>query len=193
MDFRAILRFATKSFVDAMSPSNFALTNPQVMKRTIETKGESLRAGLENLLTDVAKGKISQSDDSAFEIGRNVATSEGQVVYQNRLMQLIQYKALTPKVHARPFVFIPPCINKYYILDLQPDNSMIRYVVEQGHTVFVLSWKNPHKAEARVTWDEYLDFQPFARRYLREMTPAQKTRFLARLGSRAVDFMPAND
>ncbi len=135
-------------------------STPRRSRRLVETKGESLRAGLENLLTDVAKGKISQSDDSAFEIGRNVATSEGQVVYQNRLMQLIQYKPLTPKVHARPFVFIPPCINKYYILDLQPDNSMIRYVVEQGHTVFVLSWKNPHKAEARVTWDEYLEEGP---------------------------------
>jgi polyhydroxyalkanoate synthase len=156
------LKFAVGQFVDAASPSNFLAFNPRAQQRLVETKGESLRAGLENLLNDVAKGKISQSDESAFEIGHNVATSEGQVVYQNRLMQLIQYKPLTAKVHSRPFVFVPPCINKFYILDLQPDNSMIRYAVEQGHTVFVVSWKNPQKTESKVTWDEYLEEGPIA-------------------------------
>jgi polyhydroxyalkanoate synthase subunit PhaC len=154
------LKFAVSQFMDAASPSNFLALNPRAQQRLVETKGESLRTGLENLFNDVAKGKISQSDESAFEIGHNVATSEGQVVCQNRLMQLIQYKPLTGKVHARPFVFVPPCINKYYILDLQPDNSMIRYAVEQGHTVFVVSWKNPQQSESKVTWDEYVEEGP---------------------------------
>jgi polyhydroxyalkanoate synthase subunit PhaC len=154
------VKFAVSQFMDAAAPSNFLALNPKAQQRLVETKGDSLRTGLENLLADVAKGKISQSDDAAFEVGRNVATSEGQVVFQNRLMQLIQYKPLTDKVHARPFVFVPPCINKYYILDLQPDNSMIRYAAEQGHTVFVVSWKNPGKAEAHVTWDDYLEEGP---------------------------------
>ncbi len=110
-----------------------------------------------NLLKDLQKGKISQSDDTAFEIGRNVATSEGMVVYESRLFQLIQYKPLTPKVRARPFLFVPPSINKYYILDLQPDNSMVRYAVEQGNTVFLMSWKNPHAPEKQLTWDDYLE------------------------------------
>jgi len=156
------IRFAVSQFVDAAAPSNFLALNPQAQARLIETGGESLRQGLKNLLGDLRKGKITQTDESAFEVGRNVATTEGAVVYQNELMQLIQYKPLTAKVYERPYVMIPPCINKYYILDLQPDNSFIRYAVEQGHTVFVVSWKNPHEPERFMTWDDYLEKGPIA-------------------------------
>jgi polyhydroxyalkanoate synthase len=112
---------------------------------------------MENLLADLQRGKITQTDESAFEVGRNVATSEGAVVYENQLFQLIQYRPLTDKVHTRPFVLVPPCINKYYILDLQPENSFIRHAAGQGHTVFVVSWKNPGEADAQLTWDDYLE------------------------------------
>ncbi len=156
------IRFAVSQFVDAASPSNFLALNPKAQQTLLETGGESLKAGLRNLLHDLQKGRISQTDESAFQVGRNVATSEGAVVYENELMQLIQYKSLTARVHARPYVMIPPCINKYYILDLQPDNSFIRYTVEQGHTVFVVSWKNPHAPERFMTWDDYLEKGPIA-------------------------------
>ena len=151
------VKFAVQQWVEASSPSNFLATNPKAQQTLLETGGESLKAGLENLLGDLQRGKITQTDETAFEVGRNVATSEGAIVYENRLFQLIQYKALTPQVYARPFLLIPPCINKYYILDLQPENSFIRYAAEQGHTVFVVSWKNPHQSEAMVTWDDYLE------------------------------------
>jgi len=151
------LRFAVSQWVDAASPSNFLATNPRAQQRLIETGGESLRSGLENLLGDIRKGKISQTDEAAFEVGKNVATSEGRVVFENALFQLIQYKPLTAKVYERPFLMVPPCINKFYILDLQPENSMVRYAAEQGHTVFLVSWKNPHEAEATLTWDDYLE------------------------------------
>jgi polyhydroxyalkanoate synthase subunit PhaC len=151
------VKFAVQQWVEASSPSNFLATNPKAQQTLLESGGESLKAGLENLLGDLQRGKITQTDEAAFEVGKNVATSEGAIVYENRLFQLIQYKALTDKVHTRPFLLIPPCINKYYILDLQPENSFIRYAAEQGHTVFVVSWKNPHEPEANVTWDDYLD------------------------------------
>ena len=151
------VRFAVSQFVDAASPSNYLAFNPKAQKTLIESGGESLKAGVANLLQDLQKGKISQSDETAFDIGRNVATSEGMVVHENRLFQLIQYKPLTPKVRARPFLFVPPSINKYYILDLQPDNSMVRYAVERGNTVFLMSWKNPHEPEKHLSWDDYLE------------------------------------
>ncbi|HET9025678.1 MAG TPA: class I poly(R)-hydroxyalkanoic acid synthase [Burkholderiaceae bacterium] len=151
------VKFAVQQWVEASSPSNFLATNPKAQQTLLETGGESLKAGLENLLSDLQRGKITQTDETAFEVGKNVATSEGAIVYENRLFQLIQYKALTPKVYSRPYLMIPPCINKYYLLDLQPENSFIRYAVEQGHTVFVVSWKNPHEPEAQVTWDDYLE------------------------------------
>jgi polyhydroxyalkanoate synthase len=151
------VKFAVSQWVEATSPSNFLATNPKAQQTLLETGGESLKSGLDNLLKDLQRGKITQTDESAFEVGRNVATSEGAVVFENALFQLIQYKALTPKVYTRPFVLVPPCINKYYILDLQPDNSFIRHAVEQGHTVFVVSWKNPHEPEAKLTWDDYLE------------------------------------
>ena len=154
---RKRVKFAVSQWVDAASPANYLALNPEAQQTLLDTKGESLRNGLDNLLQDIGRGKITQTDESAFEVGRNVATSEGRIVFQNALFQLIQYKPLTDKVYARPFLMVPPCINKFYILDLQPENSFIRYAVEQGHTVFVVSWKNPHQPEAQVTWDDYLE------------------------------------
>ena len=151
------VKFAVSQWVDAASPSNFLATNPKAQQTLLESRGESLKSGLENLMKDIQRGRISQTDESAFEVGRNVATSQGQVVFQNGLFQLIQYKPLTDKVYATPFVLVPPCINKYYILDLQPENSFIRHAVGNGHTVFVVSWKNPHQPEAKLTWDDYLE------------------------------------
>ena len=151
------VKFAVSQWLDAASPSNFLATNPKAQQTLLESRGESLKSGLDNLMKDMQRGRISQTDETAFEVGRNVATSEGRVVFENPLFQLIQYKPLTDKVYARPFVLVPPCINKYYILDLQPENSFIRHAVQGGHTVFVVSWKNPHQPEAKLTWDDYLD------------------------------------
>jgi len=156
------VKFAVSQLVDAAAPSNFLALNPKAQKTLLESKGESLKSGLQNLLTDMQRGKITMTDEKAFEIGKNVATTEGAVVYETQLMQLIQYKPLTAKVYSRPFLFVPPAINKFYILDLQPENSMIRYAVEQGHTVFVLSWKNPQQSEAKMSWDDYLELGPIA-------------------------------
>ncbi len=112
---------------------------------------------MQHLWQDIQQGHVSQTDESVFEVGRNVATSEGAVVYENELFQLLEYKPLTAKVHERPMLFIPPCINKYYILDLQPDNSVIRYTVAQGHRTFVISWRNPDASIAAKTWDDYIE------------------------------------
>jgi len=150
------IRFAVQQFVDAASPSNFLATNPEAVQRALQTGGESLTKGLQQLLEDFRKGHVSQTDESVFEVGRNVATSEGAVVFENDLFQLIEYKPLTAKVHERPMLFVPPCINKYYILDLQPENSVIRYTVEQGHRVFVVSWRNPDESLKALTWDDYI-------------------------------------
>ncbi|KFC65142.1 class I poly(R)-hydroxyalkanoic acid synthase [Massilia sp. LC238] len=154
---RQKIRFAVQQMVDAMSPANFFATNPEAQKKLIETKGESLTKGLSNLLSDLQKGRISQTDESAFEVGRNVGTTPGQVVFENELFQLIQYTPSTPSVKAVPLLMIPPCINKFYILDLQPENSLVRYVVEQGNTVFMVSWRNPDRNLANVRWDDYVE------------------------------------
>jgi polyhydroxyalkanoate synthase subunit PhaC len=150
-------RFAIKQWVDALSPANFAATNPQALEQAIESRGESLTRGLANLLGDAQRGRISQTDDSAFEVGRNLAVTPGAVVYENELMQLIQYAPVTAQVAARPLVMIPPCINKYYILDLQPENSLVAYAVANGHTVFMLSWRNVEAAQGHFGWDDYLE------------------------------------
>lgn len=150
------IKFAVQQMVDAMSPANFLASNPEAQQKLIETKGESLSKGIAHLLEDMQKGRISQSDESAFEVGRNVATTEGQVVYENDLFQLIQYKPLTKSVYERPLLLVPPCINKYYILDLQPENSLVRYAVEQGHTVFLVSWCNPGPELGHLDWDDYI-------------------------------------
>ena len=148
--------FSTLQMVDALSPSNFMATNPEVLEHIISSQGQSIQNGILNLLSDLKKGKVSQTDETAFEIGKNLATTEGAVVFRNHLFELIQYKPLTDTVFERPFLMVPPCINKYYILDLQPDNSVVRYMVSQGHTVFLVSWKNPDKSMAKVTWDDYI-------------------------------------
>jgi polyhydroxyalkanoate synthase len=151
------LRFVTRQIADAMSPANFAATNPEALKLALETKGESLARGVRQLIEDVHRGRISTTDEAQFEIGRNIAATEGAVIYQNELMQLIQYKALTPTVFTRPLVMIPPCINKYYILDLQPENSFVRFAVEQGHNVFMVSWRNVAEDQGHLTWDDYVE------------------------------------
>jgi polyhydroxyalkanoate synthase subunit PhaC len=154
---KARIRFSVSQFVDALSPSNFLALNPDAQQRALETKGESLAHGLQQLMEDVRKGHVSQTDETAFEVGRNVATTEGSVVFENEYLQLIEYKPLTPKVFERPMLFVPPCINKFYILDLQPANSLIRYTVEQGHRLFVVSWRNPDESMAGKTWDDYIE------------------------------------
>ena len=150
------LRFYTQQFINSMSPANFAATNPDVLKLAMETKGESLRAGFDNLLKDLKKGGLTITDETAFEIGKNVAVSEGAVVFENELFQLIQYAPLTDTVATRPLVIVPPCINKFYILDLQPENSFVRFATGQGQTVFLVSWRNPDASCGHVTWDDYL-------------------------------------
>ena len=157
---KAKIRFAVQQWVDAASPANFLATNPEALAKAIETKGESITQGMQLLWKDIEQGHMSQTDESVFEVGRNVATSEGAVVFENALFQLIEYKPLTAKVHALPMLFVPPCINKYYILDLQPENSVIRYTVEQGHRVFVISWRNPDAGLAATTWDDYIEQGP---------------------------------
>ncbi len=152
--------FYTRQFISAMSPTNFAATNPAVLKKAEETGGKNLVDGLQHLLTDLETGKgrlqISMVDEKAFEVGKNVAASEGQVVFQNEMMQLIQYAPTTEQVFKRPLLLVPPWINKFYILDLQPKNSFIKHVVDQGHTVFVISWVNPTEALAKKSFDDYL-------------------------------------
>ncbi|MDF3837959.1 class I poly(R)-hydroxyalkanoic acid synthase [Cupriavidus basilensis] len=154
---RQRIRFAVSQWVDAMSPANFLVTNPEAQKQLFESGGESLRAGVRNMLEDLGRGKISQTDESAFEVGRNVAVTEGAVVYENSYFQLLQYKPATDKVFARPLLLVPPCINKYYILDLQPQSSLVRYMVEQGHTVYMVSWRNPDASMAELGWDDYIE------------------------------------
>jgi len=151
------ISFAVQQMIDALSPANFLVTNPEAQSKLIETKGESLAKGITQMLADMQKGRISQTDETAFEVGKNVATTEGVVVFENRLFQLIQYTPLTKTVHQRPLLMVPPCINKFYILDLQPENSVVRYAVEQGHTVFLVSWANPDASMGDVTWDDYVE------------------------------------
>lgn len=150
------LRFAVQQWIDAVSPANFLATNPDAQQRMIETQGESLRQGIQNLLNDLQQGRISQTPADAFEVGRNVCTTPGTVIYQNALVQLIQYQPGTPSVGERPLLIIPPAINKYYILDLQPSNSFIGHAVAEGHTVFVVSWRNIQDPDCTLGWGDYL-------------------------------------
>ncbi|GMU48997.1 MAG: polyhydroxyalkanoate synthase [Candidatus Desulfobacillus denitrificans] len=154
---RSRLQFFTRQFVDAMAPSNFVATNPEFIRTALDTQGASITAGIRNLLDDLGKGRISMTDEAAFEVGRNLAVTPGQVIFENALIQLIQYDPETPKVHPRPLVIVPPCINKFYILDLQPENSFVRHAVEQGMTVFLVSWRNPQAELGHLGWDDYLE------------------------------------
>ncbi|MES2940375.1 MAG: class I poly(R)-hydroxyalkanoic acid synthase [Pseudomonadota bacterium] len=151
------LRFAVEQWMAASAPSNFLALNAEAQKKALETKGESIARGLQNLLADIRQGHVSMTDESAFEVGKNVATTEGAVVFENELFQLVEYKPLSAKVYERPFLMVPPCINKFYILDLQPENSLIRYAVEQGHRTFVVSWRNPDASLQDKTWDNYIE------------------------------------
>ena len=153
---KAQARYSVRQFVDAMSPSNFFLTNPEAMQLAVETGGQSVVQGMGLFFEDLAKGRISTTDESAYEIGRNIATTPGSVVFENELIQLIQYSPTTERVFERPLVMIPPAINKFYILDLQPDNSLVRHAVSLGHTVFMLSWRNVDESLGHLTWDDYL-------------------------------------
>lgn len=157
---RERIRFAVEQWVAAAAPSNFLATNPEAQQRLLETHGESLWRGLQQMMADAGRGKVSQTDDTAFDVGRNVATTEGSVVFENDLIQLLQYKPLTETVYQRPLLIVPPCINKYYILDLQPHNSLVRHALEQGHTVFMISWRNPGQDLAHKTWDDYIEEGP---------------------------------
>jgi len=154
---RARLRFAVEQWMAASAPSNYLAFNAEAQKKALETQGESIARGIRNLLNDVQQGHLSMTDESAFEVGRNVGTTEGAVVFENELFQLLEYKPLTAKVYERPLLLVPPCINKFYILDLQPENSLIRYAVEQGHRVFVVSWRNPDASMGHYTWDDYIE------------------------------------
>jgi polyhydroxyalkanoate synthase len=150
------LRFFARQFIDMISPANYAATNPEALNAALESSGETLKRGIGNLIGDIDKGRISHTDEALFEVGRNLAVSSGAVVFQNDLLQLIQYASATAEVRARPLVMVPPCINKYYILDLSPENSFVRYAVEQGNTVYMVSWRNVTAELGHLTWDDYL-------------------------------------
>jgi polyhydroxyalkanoate synthase len=155
-------RFMARQMIDALAPTNFAATNPEFIQRALETQGKSITDGINNLIGDLNKGRISMTDESVFEVGKNIATTEGAVVYENEVMQLIQYTPLTETVAKRPLLIVPPCINKFYIMDLQPANSLVRYAVEQGNTVFLVSWRNAKAEQGHLTWDDYLENGPIA-------------------------------
>ncbi|WP_374265101.1 PHA/PHB synthase family protein [Zoogloea sp.] len=176
---KARMQYLTRQYVDAMAPSNFAATNPEFIQAALDSKGESITQGIKNLIADMEKGRISMTDDSAFEIGRNLATTPGSVIYENELIQLIQYAPMTEKVYKTPLLIVPPCINKFYIMDLQPANSLVRFIVEQGFTVFLVSWKNAKESEAHFGWDDYLEKGPLtALQVVRDVTKVAKPNVL---------------
>jgi polyhydroxyalkanoate synthase len=154
---RKKVNFCNGQIMDAFSPSNFLFTNPEVLKLAIETKGKSLLNGFKNFIRDLEKGEVTQTDKSAFEVGKNLGITPGTVIYQNELIQLIQYIPATKKVYEIPLVIIPPCINKYYILDLQPESSLVKFLIENGITVFMISWRNPKSDMGHVTFDDYVE------------------------------------
>ncbi|MCC7486223.1 MAG: class I poly(R)-hydroxyalkanoic acid synthase [Burkholderiales bacterium] len=154
---RRKLEFMVRQFVDAMSPANYPWSNPEAIKLAAQTGGESLARGLRRLAADAAKGMLSMTDETAFAVGENLAITPGAVVFENELMQLLQYRAASTTVFERPLVMVPPCINKFYILDLQPENSFVRYAVAEGRTVFMLSWRNVTPELGTLTWDDYVE------------------------------------
>ena len=178
-DAKQRVRFAARQWIDAMCPANFAATNPEVQQLALDSRGESMTRGLANLFGDLRRKRISQTDESAFEVGRDLAVTPGEVVFENELIQLIQYAAATAEVAARPLVMVPPCINKFYILDLKPENSLVAHAVANGHTVFMVSWRNIGPELGHLTWDDYLEKGVFAAlRVAREISGAEQVNAL---------------
>jgi polyhydroxyalkanoate synthase len=150
-------RFMSEQMIEAAAPSNYLATNPEALQALMQTQGQSLQNGLANLLTDLRKGRVTQTDETAFAVGRNLAVSPGAVVFENEFFQLLQYSPSTPTVHQKPILMVPPSINKFYILDLHPETSFVKYAVAQGFTVFLVSWRNPVGEELNdATWDDYV-------------------------------------
>jgi polyhydroxyalkanoate synthase len=172
---RQRLVFHLRQFLDAMSPTSFLPTNPAALRKASETGGGSVADGLRNLLDDLRQGRLSMTDTAAFAPGTNLATTTGKVVYRNRLIELIQYAPMTAQTHAVPLLFIPPWINKFYILDLQPKNSLVRFLLEQGFSVFMISWKNPDASMEAITFEDYMTDGPLAAsEAVREVTGAER-------------------
>jgi polyhydroxyalkanoate synthase len=168
-------KFWTKQLADVLSPSNFALTNPEVMQEIVRTGGANLVQGMQNLLEDMQRGRVSHVARDAFAVGEDLAITPGKVIYRNPLIELIQYTPTTKKVHAVPMLMIAPWINKYYVMDMRPENSMFKYLVDSGFTVFAISWKNPDESTLDLTWDDYMDLGPLdALRVVKAVTGAEK-------------------
>src|SRR2546425_9914776 len=169
------LVFYLRQFLDAISPTNVAFTNPQVIHETVQSGGQNLVTGMEHLLHDIQAGQMKMTDTEAFAPGRNLALTPGQVVYRNKLIELIQYTPTTETVYATPLLFIPPWINKFYILDMQPQNSLIKFLVDNGYTVFVISWKNPDASMEETSFEDYLTLGPLdALKAVKEITKSPK-------------------
>jgi polyhydroxyalkanoate synthase subunit PhaC len=156
-DTRKRLAFVAGQYVSAIAPSNFLATNPDALQLAIESGGTSIAQGASNLIADAQRGRIAMTDEAAFEVGRNLAITPGSVVFRNELIELIQYAPTTPSVFRRPLLIVPPCINKYYILDLRPENSFVRHAVSEGHTVFMISWRNIPAELGHLAWDDYIE------------------------------------
>jgi polyhydroxyalkanoate synthase len=161
-DTKKRLTFVANQYINAIAPSNFLATNPDALQLALSSQGASIAQGASNLIADARRGRIAMTDEEAFEVGRNLAVTPGSVVFRNELIELIQYAPTTPTVFKRPLLIVPPCINKYYILDLRPENSFVRHAVGEGHTVFMISWRNIPAELGNLTWDDYIERGVFA-------------------------------